>query len=463
MAELPHRFLDSLRSALGEEKLRLAPAERWPYGLDNSRQHAPPDAVAFASNPAEVRAVVRLCYEHGVPLVARGRGTGTTGGAVPLAGGLVLSLERMNRILAVDPANRVLRAEAGVLNQAVQEEAARHGLFWPPDPSSAAFCTIGGNLALNAAGPRAVKYGTPRENTLGLKLVTGAGVEISTGFYTTKAAVGYDLTRLVIGSEGTLAVITEATLKLTPLPEARRTLLAVYRNVRAATKAVVRIMGQAATPSALEFMDARAIELIRPHVEVELPHAAGALLILEVDGPANGIEAVAGQVAQAARDEGLLALHCARSHAEARTLWETRKALSPALRRLAPNKLNEDVVVPVTRIPELIEGLERLSEESGIPIVNFGHAGNGNIHVNLLYDTQDPAQARNALPALARVFDLALALGGTLSGEHGIGLAKRDFLARALDPEALALMRAIKREFDPRGILNPGKLFASAV
>jgi D-lactate dehydrogenase len=462
MAELPPRFLAALEALLGKDNVLTDPADRWPYGLDNSRRHVPPDAVAFATDAAQVREVVRLCYAHGVPCVARGRGTGTTGGAVPLAGGLVLSLERLNRILAVDPANRALRVEAGALNQAVQEEAARHGLFWPPDPSSAAFCTIGGNLALNAAGPRAVKYGTPRENTLGLRAVTGAGVEIATGFYTTKAVVGYDLTRLLIGSEGTLAIITEATLRLTPLPEARRTLAAVYRDVRAATEAVVRIMGRSVTPSALEFMDAHAIELIRPHVETELPHGAGALLIIEVDGPETGIEAAQAQLVEAARHEGLLSLQTARNEAEARALWATRQALSPALRHIAPNKLNEDVVVPVTRIPELIEGLERLEHEYGIPIVNFGHAGNGNIHVNLLYDTQDPAQARNALPCLERVFDLALALGGTLSGEHGIGLAKRDYLGRALDPAALTLMRAIKREFDPKGILNPGKLFPPA-
>ncbi len=462
MAELARRFLESLRSALGTENVLTDPADCWPYGLDNSRELARPDAVAFATTAAEVRETVRLCNKHEVPIVARGRGTNTTGGAVPLAGGLVLSLERMNRILHTDPANRLMRVEPGVLNQAVQEEAARHGFFWPPDPSSAAFCTVGGNLALNAAGPRGVKYGTPRENTLGLSAVTGAGVEIATGFYTTKGVVGYDLTRLIIGSEGTLAIITEATLKLTPLPEARRTLLAVYRDVRAATEAVVRIMSQPDNPSALEFMDARAIEMIRGYARIGLPHGAGALLIIEVDGSAAGIEQATAMVTRAAGGDGLIELYNARTDAEAMALWETRKALSPALRHIAPHKLNEDVVVPVARIPALIEGLEQIAHEYGIPIVNFGHAGNGNIHVNLLYDTQNPVEARNALPALARVFDLTLALGGTLSGEHGIGLAKRDYIARALDPPVLALMRAIKREFDPKGILNPGKIFPPA-
>lgn len=459
MPELSHRFLEALQAVVGPANLLTDPADRWPYGLDNSRRHAQPDAVAFARRGDQVRDIVRLCYEHGVPLVARGRGSGTTGGVVPLAGGVVLSLERMDRILETDPANRLMRVEPGVLNQAVQDEAARHGFFWPPDPTSAGYCTVGGNLALNAAGPRALKYGATRENVLGLTAVTGTGQVIHTGTRTTKSATAYDLTRLLVGSEGTLAIVTEAILKLTPLPEARHTLQAVYRDIAAATAAVVRIMAQPATPCALEFMDATAIELIRDYAPTELPHGAGALLLIEVDGQAACLDAAVAAIARAAHTDGLLSFAAAATAQEAEQLWATRKALSPALRKLAPNKLNEDVVVPVSRIPELISGLQALSREFGIPIVNFGHAGNGNIHVNLLYDTQDPTQERNALPCLTRVFDLVISLGGTLSGEHGIGLAKRDYLARVIDADTLALMCGIKRLFDPKEILNPGKVF----
>jgi D-lactate dehydrogenase len=359
----------------------------------------------------------------------------------------------------MDPANRLMRVEPGVTNEAVQIEAARHGFFWPPDPTSSAYCTVGGNVALNAAGPRAVKYGATRDNVLALSAVTGTGDVIHTGTRTTKSAVGFDLTRLLIGSEGTLAVVTEATLKLTPLPEARRTLQATYRDIRSATEAVVAIMAQATTPSALEFMDQASIEMIRGYAQTELPHDAGALLMIEVDGSEAAIDAGVSRVTRAASNPGCLRIATAASKQESQALWATRKALSPALRNIAPNKLNEDVVVPVSRIPELIEGVAALSREFGIPIVNFGHAGNGNIHVNLLYDTQDPRQESGALPCLSRVFDLVLALGGTLSGEHGIGLAKRDYLGRAIDPATLALMRAIKRQFDPRDILNPGKVF----
>ncbi len=459
MPELPTPFLRRLAQAVGADNLLTDPADRWPYGQDNSRRHHLPDAVAFATTHAQVVESVRLCNEYRVPLVARGRGTGTCGGAVPARAGLVLSLERMDRIVALDAANRVLVTQPGVTNQAVQDAAARAGFFWPPDPSSAAYCTVGGNLAYNSAGPRAVKYGTPRDNVLGLTAVTGAGAEIRTGVYTTKGVVGYDLTRLIIGSEGTLAIVTEANLKLTPLPETKRMLQAVYTSMHAATAAVVRIMAQPNTPCALEFMDARAIEMIRDYAQIELPRGAGGMLLIEVDGPTAGIAAAVQAVSAAATGPDLIELKAAATADETAALWATRKALSPALRKIAPNKLNEDVVVPVSRIPELVEGLEKLSREFGIPIVNFGHAGNGNIHVNLLYDAQDPQQAENARPCLERVFALVLALHGTLSGEHGVGTEKRDYVDREIDPVTLDLMRRVKQLFDPHGILNPGKMF----
>lgn len=462
MSRLDPRVISELSQLLGPGRLLSDPADCWPYGYDNSRRHHPPDAVAFPESHAEVLALVRLCNRHGVCIVPRGRGTGTTGAAVPTRGGLVLSTERMARILRLAPADRLMVVETGVSNQAVQEAAGAAGFFWPPDPTSAAYCSVGGNLAYNSAGPRAVKYGTPRDNVLGLRAVTGAGEEIRTGVGTSKGVVGYDLTRLLIGSEGTLAVITEATLKLTPLPEDRRTLQAVYDSIHAAAQAVSRIMAQPATPCALEFIDARAIEMIRDYSEAALPARAGALLMIEVDGPRSAMAAAVEAVRAAATLDGLIGFTAAADERQAAALWATRKALSPALRKIAPKKINEDVVVPVSRIPELITGLERLSQETGVTIVNFGHAGNGNIHVNLLVDPDDPAQMASALPCLSRVFDLVLELGGTLSGEHGVGLEKRDYVDRELDPVSLDLMRRIKAQFDPKGILNPDKLFPPA-
>ena len=368
----------------------------------------------------------------------------------------------MRRILEIDSKNRLARVEPGVTNQSLQQALALEGFFWPPDPTSAVICTIGGNLAYNSAGPRAVKYGTPRENTLGLKAVTGTGETLRTGVSTTKGVVGYDLTRLLIGSEGTLGIITEATLKLTPLAESRRTLQASYRDIHSAAQAVSAIMAQPVTPCTLEFMDGSALAMVRNYSDLELDAAVGALLMIEVDGSEHSIEAEAAAIVSAARNDGLMEIHTARNQQQVQSLWKTRKALSPALRNVAPKKINEDVVVPVSRIPELIDGLDRLSRETGITIINFGHAGNGNIHVNLLLDPDDEAQLRAGDACLSHLFDLVLQLNGTLSGEHGVGLAKRDYVDREIDPVALALMRQIKQQFDPRQILNPGKIFPPA-
>lgn len=449
-------FVERLRSIFADDDLLTAPADCWAYGYDNSRQQALPQGVCFAREAAQVVELVRTCREFGVPLIARGRGTGTTGATVPVRGGVVLSMERLRTTLSIDPANRLARVSPGYTNQELQEAAAEHGFFWPPDPTSAAVSTIGGNLAYNSAGPRAVKYGTPRENTLGLQAVTGRGDLMSVGVATTKGVVGYDLTRLIIGSEGTLAIITEATLKLTPLPESKRTLQALYHDIDSAAQAVSRIMAQPATPCALEFMDGAAIDMVKDFSDLDLPTGTGALLMIEVDGPAAGMDAVADEVAESARNGGCLQVEIARSDEQVARLWRTRKSLSPALRNVAPKKINEDVVVPVSRIPDLINGLADLAERYAVTIVNFGHAGNGNIHVNLLIDPDDPAQMAAATPCLDAVFELVLALGGTLSGEHGIGWVKRDFVDRELDDTSLHLMAAIKRQFDPDNVLNPG-------
>jgi D-lactate dehydrogenase len=302
-----------------------------------------------------------------------------------------------------------------------------------------------------------VKYGTPRENVLGLRAVTMQGEPFSCGTYTTKGVVGYDLTRLLIGAEGTLAVITEATLKLTPLAEAKRTLRALYSDMNSAARAVSRIMAQPVTPRILEFMDGRSLEMIRDYTENDIPENAGALLMIEVDGPAACIGEAARSVLATAEGEGCLEAALAESDEQVRTLWTLRKALSPALRTIAPKKINEDVVVPVSRIPELIAGIDDLAERHTITIVNFGHAGNGNIHVNLLVNPDDPDEMSRADICLAELFDLVLGLDGTLSGEHGIGTVKRRFVARELDPVALKLMQQLKQQFDPLGLLNPGK------
>jgi D-lactate dehydrogenase len=453
--DLPTAFLDELRAALGDDALRTDAGERLTYGYDNSRQLSMPDAVAYPTSHAQVETLVHACRRHRVPLVARGRGTNTTGATVPVDGGVVASFERMNRILRIDPDNRLAVVEPGVLNGDLQQALAPHGFFWPPDPTSAPYCTIGGNLACNAAGPRTVKYGSPRENTLGLRAVAGNGESFRCGTYTSKGATGYDLTRLLIGAEGTLALITEATLKLTPKPSAIRTLRATFTDVGAAARAVARVMAQPVTPCALEFMDDVALRLAREHGGDSVP-VAGALLMIEVDGEADTLAAAVAAIERAVQGDGLEQLRVAADAAEAQILWAARKALSPAQRKLSPHKINEDVVVPVSRLPELVAAIKQLATEHGMPIVSFGHAGNGNLHVNLL--PRDEVELQRAPACLHALFEHVIALDGTLSGEHGIGMAKREFMPLALQATTLELMRGIKQVFDPDGILNPGKL-----
>lgn len=458
---LPDGFRREMAALFGDGDGWLDGAsERLVYGYDNSRRLALPDAVALPTDAAQVVALVRACRAHRVPLVARGRGTNTTGASVPSSGGVVASFERMARILDIRPGDRCAVVEPGVLNGDLQRALKPHGLSWPPDPTSADFSTIGGNLACNAGGPRAVKYGASRDNVLALAAVTGAGELVRCGTATTKGSSGYDLQRLLVGSEGTLALIVEATLRLVPLPPARRSLRAVYRDVDSAAAAVARLMAQPVTPSMLEFMDGDCVRLAREVGGAELPASAGALLMIEADGEPDTLPFAirALSVAAAGDGDGLLALDEAADDAARERLWAARKALSPALRTLAPGKINEDVVVPVSRIPELVAGVGAISRDCGLPLVTFGHAGNGNLHVNILYDPASATQSSAATGALARVFALAIGLGGTLSGEHGIGLAKRDFMASAVGAGALALMRQLKAVFDPDGILNPGKL-----
>lgn len=447
-----------VRGALPDSAWLLDAASLQVYGYDNSKRHGPVLAVALPGDEAQVQSLIRACAAARVPVVARGRGTATTGATVPIAPSIVLCFERMQRIERIEPGNRLAVVQPGVINGDLQTALAGHGCFWPPDPTSAPYSTVGGNLACNAGGPRTVKYGACRENVLGLRFVSGTGALIVSGSQTTKGAVGYDLSRLLIGSEGTLGLITSATLKLTPLPGAKRGMRALYSSIEAAADAVARLMAQPATPAALEFMDARAVELVRLRAGLDLPAEARALLMIEADGSPTALAEIVSALTVAADGPGCLEVRQAATEAEQSELWAARKALSPVLRQLAPRKINEDVVVPVSRLPELVRGLDGLSQRHQTLIVSFGHAGNGNLHVNLLYDPATAGAEARARDCLDALFELVIRLDGTLSGEHGIGIDKRDFLPRAIAPDTLSLMRQLKQVFDPAGILNPGKI-----
>ncbi|MBP6057771.1 MAG: FAD-binding protein [Nitrosomonas sp.] len=456
---LPADLTATLQDIFPPERFYTDPVDCYAYAYDNSRKIFPPDAVLFPLTTEEVQHIVLLCNQYQVPLIPRGRGTGTAGGSLPELGGIALSMERMLSIISVDPPNRVIVAEPGVLNQSIQDAAKPYGFFWPPDPSSAMFSSIGGNIATSAGGPHAVKYGTTREHVLGLKAVTGAGDFITTGCYTTKGVVGYDLTRLLIGSEGTLAVITEATLKLTALPNAVAGITAHFHDLSSCAEAIVKIMALPQLPSALEFLDSGSLNLIRGRYPDMLPMDTNAMLMIEVDGFSNDISTATSAILDACQADGLI--HADQVNDTA-VLWRARKALSPLLREIAPKKINEDVVVPVNTLPQFLHGVTQLSAHYQLHNVNFGHAGNGNIHVNLLINPEDTQEIARAEHCLDEIFDLVIRLRGTLSGEHGVGSEKRAFVTKEIDLVTLDLMIDIKRLFDPHNILNPGKLFPIA-
>ena len=452
-------FLGQLKQCVADDCIYTEPSDCYAYGYDNSRQHQLPHAVVLPTNTKQIQDIVKLCNQYKVSLTTRGRGTGTAGGSVPLRRGVVLSTENLTSIINIDANNRVASVQPGVLNKSLQDALADHKLFWAPDPTSAAFCSVGGNIAINSAGPRAVKYGTTRDNVLGIDAITGTGELIKTGVTTTKGVVGYDLTRLLVGSEGTLAVITQANLKLLPLPESKATLQIYYKDIESATNAITTVMAQPTTPCALEFIDSACLDIIRQYSDVELPQEANALLMIDVDGNTDIIKAAIRKISESAKNSGLIELNTAESKQDIEKIWQTRKILSPALRTIAPKKINEDIVVPVSKLPVLISKLKKISEKYTIPIVNFGHAGNGNIHTNLLLDENNTTQANNAQACLNDVFELVLELNGTLSGEHGVGIEKRDYVDREIDRATLQLMRQIKKQFDPNNILNPDKMF----
>ena len=457
---LSDRALAAFRSALGADRVFDDAATRAVYACDETPRRVEPDAVLFPTSHDEVAALARIAHEHRVALTPRGAGSGNVGGALPAPGSVVVSFECMRRVLEFDPANRLIVVEAGVVTAEIDRIARSAGLFYPPDPGSSAYCRIGGNLAMNAAGPRAVKYGVTRDYVLGLRAVTGDGREIRTGCRTTKGVTGYDLSRLLVGSGGTLALITEATLKLLPAPEAVATLRVCFASSRDALDAVSRVMQQSVLPCALEFMDHRAIDAIRPTGAADdLAPATRALLMVEADGAVADLPRQIAALQQALDGNGLLDMRSGFEREAIAQLWAARKSLSLAVKQIAPLKINEDVVVPVSQLADFVDFIDHTAHAHRLAAVSFGHAGNGNLHVNLMVHPDDADEMARAHLALEAIILRVLALGGTLSGEHGIGTEKRRFVPLEIEPATLAIMRSIKQQFDPHGLLNPGKLF----
>jgi glycolate oxidase len=447
--------LNRLAQDLAGMGLLVAPIE--PYSRDESGcGEYPPQAAVQARDAADVQKVLAYARTRKIPVVPRGAGSGKSGGALAERGGVVLSLEKLDRILEVSREDMVCVVQPGVILEKLQAAVEAQGLFYPPDPNSQAMCSIGGNLAHNAGGPRALKYGVTRDYVLGLRAVLPTGELIRTGHRSWKGVAGYDLTQLLVGSEGTLAVIVEATLKLIPLPRSVATLLAFFPDEEKAALAVQKIFGKGLLPRACELLDGPTMRAVSPRAPFKFPEAIGGALIVEHDGHGEGVLEELAQSGEMCSEAGAQEVVAAQDESQRRRIWETRRMISPALMAIRPHKISEDVAVPRGKLIELIRRVREIGARHGLPTACYGHAGDGNLHVNLLFGSAEERARSHS--AVEEVLQAAIDLGGTITGEHGVGLAKREFLAKEQGREVIELQRRLKRAFDPDDLLNPGKI-----
>jgi glycolate oxidase len=448
-----------LSEIVGAENVLVDPERVEPYAQDAVKEKFPPEAVVFPATAEEVSRILRLANERRFPVTARGGGVGYTGGAVPVEGGIVVGTDRMNRIREISADDLYAVTEPGVTTYALQQAVEQLGLFYPPDPASYKNSFIGGNVAENAGGIRSAKYGVTKHYVLGLEVVLPTGEIVRAGGRTTKNVTGFDLTGLICGSEGMLGIITEATLKLLPLPEATRTVRATFRTMTEACACVPRFNRARVTPVAIEVLDRNAIAAVETEFAFGFGAEAGALLLVSVDGHPTEVERDALIVEQVVREGGGFDVMRSETREEEERLWDVRRAISPALKKFGTMKFNEDVVVPRSRVPELVARVEEIGKLHDTFVVNFGHAGDGNIHVNFMCDRDDTEAMRRARAAVRDIFAVSVELGGTISGEHGIGYVKAPYLDMALGATTIDAMKRIKHALDPNGILNPGKMF----
>ena len=457
-------ILLQLEKIAGKDGVLSTPEDLIVYSYDGTFAEHRPDAVVLPRTTEQVSQIVALAARERIPVVTRGMGSGLAAASVPLSGGIALTMTRMNHILEIDKANATAHVEAGVVTAELQTAVEKHGLFYPPDPSSNRHSTLGGNIACNAGGPRCLKYGVTGDYVLGLTVVLADGRVLHTGSKCIKDVVGYDLTALFTGSEGTLGVITEALLRLIARPRYARTALVEFVSLDNACRTVNAILLAGILPAALELMDETAISCIEEAMHLGLPLDVEAILLVETDGSDEAavlreIEATAG----ICHDCSARHIKIAKDEAERGSLWEARRSVAPALARKAPNKLGEDITVPRSAIPEAVHRLKAISAKYGLPIVIFGHAGDGNLHPNILFDRRDPQQWAKVEKMVGEVFGTSLELGGTLSGEHGVGALKRPYMEQALGPLSIEIQRRIKQALDPLNIFNPGKVIPEKV
>ncbi|MFT5729006.1 MAG: glycolate oxidase [Desulforhopalus sp.] len=454
-----NEVVEKLVELVGAKNVSTETTDKITHSYDATQEQYLPDVVVYARSVQEVSQVVKLANRLKIPVIPRGAGSGFTGGTLPTQGGIVLVLSQMDKILDIDTENLTAEVEPGVVTAELQRQVERKGLFYPPDPASKEFSTLGGNVAECAGGPRCVKYGVTKDYVLGLEVVTPTGDIIRTGGKTLKNVVGYDLTKLFVGSEGTLGIVTQITLKLIPKPAAKKTMLVQYETIDDAAKSVSAIICAKIIPTTLEFLDAATIGCIRGKSDIPLPGNCQAILIIEVDGDQLVLDAQAEQILAVIKPFNVLGTRIATTDEESEEIWKVRRIVSPSLRQVNPDKFNEDIVVPRSKVPDMIRALESISKQHNVPIVNFGHAGDGNIHVNVMVDLKEEGMEATVAIVMEEIFKAAVNLKGSISGEHGIGTSKAKYMSMELNRETIEYMKRIKTALDPLNILNPGKIF----
>ncbi len=455
------RIIKDLTGIVGKKYVLTSPEDLICYSYDSTFMEHKPDVVVSPARTEEVAGVLQIASREEIPVVPRGMASGLAAASVPFSGGIALSLTRMNKILEIDAENMTVTAQAGVITADLQAAVEEKGLFYPPDPSSIRQSTIGGNVACNAGGPRCLKYGVTKDYVLGMEVVLAEGRILRTGGKAIKNVTGYALSQLFTGSEGTLGVITEVLLRLLTKPLFTRTAMAVFPRLDDASRAVNKVLATGVLPATLEMMDDTTIHTIEEHMHLGLPLDVEAILIVETDGKDEAL--VVGEIeaiAHTCRQSGAREVRVARDEEEEAEIWRGRRAVAPSLARRRPNKLGEDISVPRSAIPEAVRRIKAISKKYNLPIAVFGHAGDGNLHPNILFDKRDEEEWARVEQATKEIFATAVELGGTLSGEHGVGTLKRAFLESDVGPLAIEVMRNIKKALDPKGILNPGKIFS---
>ncbi len=462
MPKIINEFIQQLKQSLGPKYVFTDPEILEAYNFDGTEYRYQPDVVVEPETTEQISELMKLASAYRVPVVPRGAATGLSGGALAIQGGVVLSLLRMDKILEIDEVNMIAVVQPGVINLHLHEAVEARGLYYPPDPASYETSSIGGNIAEDAGGPHCYKYGTTRDYVLGLKVVLPDGTILNTGVKTRKGVVGYDLTNLIIGSEGTLAIVTEATLRLIPLPAKIVTLLAFFPDTNSLVHSLSGMTKSRIVPAALEFLDPACVGLIRGKIGINLPQESSSLLIIDLDGEPEELDRQFEIVGEICLNAGALDVLIAEGSERRKGLWDVRRKLRDLIKEGNQFKRAEDVTVPISEIPELTRRCEEIAGQFGLKNYNFGHLGDGNVHVNLTHREKNVRVIEQGQRAAEEIFKLVLRLGGTISGEHGIGITKQPFLGLELSRRSIELQRAIKRVFDPLNILNPGKIFPAA-